>query len=123
MTIQDAISRADELKPNSFSSDMKVGWLSVVDTRVNDLRSRYEDGEAIEDFAGYGSETDMSTPLLVEDAYAELYLHWIFAQIDYFNEEYEKFNASNSMFQAVWSDYERYFNRKHMPRGTSKVYF
>ena len=75
MTIQDAISRADELKPNSFSSDMKVGWLSVVDTRVNDLRRRYEDGEAIEDFAGYGSETEMSTPLLVEDAYAELYLH------------------------------------------------
>ncbi len=123
MTIQDAISRADELRPNAFANDLKVGWLSAVDLRANQMRARYEDGEYIEDFKGYDNETDLTTVLLVEDAYAELYIHWLFAQIDYFNEEYDKFNASNAMFQAVWSDYERNFNRTHMPKGTRKIYF
>lgn len=123
MTIQDAISRADELRPNAFATDMKVSWLSMLDLRVNQLRARYEDGEYAEDFRGYDSETDLTTELLVEDAYSELYNHWLFAQIDYFNEEYDKFNASNAMFQSVWSDYERYYNRTHMPKGTRKIYY
>lgn len=123
MTIQGALSLTDELKPNSFASNLKIGWLSVLDTKVNSLRSHYEDGEYIEDFAGYDSDTDLSTKLLIDEAYAELYLHWMFAQMDYFNEEYDKFNASNAMFQAVWSDYERAFNRTHLPKCLHKTYF
>ena len=34
MTIRDAISKVDALKPNTYKEEDKVRWLSTLDTRV-----------------------------------------------------------------------------------------
>ena len=34
MTIRDAVSAVDELKPNAYSNDTKVRWLSQLEGRV-----------------------------------------------------------------------------------------
>ena len=124
MTINEAITKTDELKPNSYPYLTKVKWLSTIDERVRHLMDRYADAERADDnLLPYDEQTDPNALLLLPSAFDELYVHYISAQIDYFNEEYDRFNNSNAMFDGVWGDFERWYNRNHTPYGCKNVYF
>lgn len=43
MTIREAIAQIDELRPNTFSQELKVRWLSILDMRIkNDIIDTHE---------------------------------------------------------------------------------
>lgn len=73
-------------------------------------------------FDGYTKE-DESAELLVKAPYDEMYVHWLSAQIDWNNMEYESFNATNAMFEAVYRQFRNTWNRTHRPLGRKRVYF
>ena len=125
MTIHDAIAEVDSLKPNMFGEKDKIRWLSRLDARIYEeiiLTHRYNEGEEEVSFAGYG-EDDGEKELLVGQPHDELYLHWLEAQIDYHNMEYDSFNNSNAVFDAVFSSFRNAYNQSHMPKGTRKIYY
>lgn len=125
MKICDAISEVDNLKPNMFRITDKIRWLSRLDRRIYDeiiLTHEYNDGEEEISFTGYGAE-DNETELLAGEPYDEMYIHWLEAQIDYNNMEYDGFNAANAMFEAVFSKFRNAYNQSHMPKGIRKNYF
>jgi len=72
--------------------------------------------------AEYG-EDDGEKELLVGQPHDELYLRWLEAQIDYHNMEYDSFNNSNAVFDAVFSSFRNAYNQSHMPKGTRKIYY
>jgi hypothetical protein len=45
------------------------------------------------------------------------------AQIDYANNEYDKYNNSITVYNATYANFERYYNRTHMPLGKKIRYF
>ena len=61
MTIIEAINRIDNLKPNSYTQQDKVQWLSILDgiikTEIIDTHQGAEDVI----FDGYGVETHIET--------------------------------------------------------------
>ena len=125
MTIHDAIAEVDSLKPNMFGEKDKIRWLSRLDARIYEeiiLTHRYNEGEEEVSFAGYG-EDDGEKELLVGQPHDELYLRWLEAQIDYHNMEYDSFNNSNAVFDAVFSSFRNAYNQSHMPKGTMKIYY
>ena len=125
MKIIEAITEADSLKANAFTVTAKIKWLSRLDMRVkNEIIDTHElnEGETAPASLDYGPD-DAETVLLVPEPYAEMYIHWLEAQIDYYNMEYEGFNAANSMFDSVYESYRNYYNRDHAPKGTKKTYF
>ena len=73
-------------------------------------------------FKGY-TEDDTETELLVAEPYDEMYVHWLAAQIDWYNREYEGYNNENAMFEAEYSVFRNAFNRTHMPKTARKIYF
>ena len=121
MTIAEAISEIDTLKPNSYSTTEKLRWLSRLDSRIQaEIIDTHEGGEP---FAGYTSQTPLSTELLAPAPYSELYLFWLESQIDYANGETKRFNNSSTMFNVAYQDYANYYNRTHLPKTVGVTYW
>ena len=120
MTIAEAISQVDALKPNTYTQEDKVGWLSTLDARVKkQVINAHENNDTIS-FNGYDSVADMETELLVPAPYDEMYLRWLEAQIDYHNSEDERYNNAIMLFNNAYDGYKKYYTRNHMPLEKGK---
>ena len=116
MTVLEALNRIEILKPNGYSHTEQIKWLSTLDGNIKKtIIDTHEGGEDIA-FTPY-SETDLTKEMLVPAPYDELYIHWLEAKIDYANGEYAKYQNSKTMYNDAFSDFERYYNRTHMPKG------
>lgn len=123
MTLIEAITQIDALKPNNYSQPDKIRWLSNLDWVVKtDIIDTHEQEKAVV-FSGYDENTPLETELLIPQAYNDCYIKWLEAQIDYANGEYGKYNNSTEAFNSAFAAFERYYNRTHMPKGTKIKYF
>jgi hypothetical protein len=123
MTIIEAITYADEIKPNSYTQSDKVKWLSQVDGTVKKEIIDTHEGAEEETFSGYDDSTPLDTPLLIPHPYDEAYIRFIEAQIDYLNGEMGRYNNSMTAFKSTYASFERFYNRTHMPIGNNIKYF
>lgn len=123
MKIIEAIEKVDALKPNDYSKEDKIGWLSTLDTSVKNEIINTHEGAEIYHFNGYGEDTSLDTELLVPAPHDVMYLRWLEAQIDYHNGEIGRYSNSMTMFNSAYSAYAREYNRKHMPLSKSFKYF
>ena len=104
MTIEEAIELCDRMKPNHYEKDDKLRWLSELDGRIRiEILDTHEGGPS-EPFSAYDENTPMDTELLAVPPYDGLYLHYLGAQVDYYNAEY-----------ADW------YNRSHTPKQDNSV--
>ena len=123
MTINEAITRLDSLKPNGYTLSDKIGWLSIVDGMIkNNIIDTHEGGEGVT-FNGYNDDTPLDTELLVKAPYDELYISWLSSKVDYFNGEYVKYNNNIVRYNDTLSAYANHYNRTHMPKGKKHKYF
>lgn len=123
MTIIEAINRIDSLKPNSYSTEDKIAWLSIVDGEVKENIINTHEGSDKVTFNGYTENTPLDTVLLVPAPYDDIYIKWLEAQIDYANGETKRFNNSIIMYNTAYSAFSRYYNRNHMPIGATIKFF
>lgn len=123
MTLIEAISRIDTLKPNTYDPGIKVYWLSNIDGIIFNKIIKTHEGAETEEFNGYVAETPMDTKLLVPAPYDDIYIKWLEAQIDYANREYDKYNNSIVAYNEAYTEFERHYNRTHMPKGKNFKYF
>ena len=123
MTIIEAINKIDTLKPNNYTQDDKVKWLSELDGIIKaEIIDTHEGGSDVI-FNGYNGYTDIATELLVPAPYDDIYIKWLEAKIDYTNAEYGKYNNSITSYNTVYSAFERYYNRHHLPIQTKMKFF
>jgi hypothetical protein len=122
MTVSEAINEINTLKPNSYGDEEKTRWLERLDGQIRReiLDTHFpNDGESIPAEGDYDGDTE----LLALAPYDELYVHYLAAQIDYYNREYEAFNATNAMFDACYASFRNKVNATHRPRSASMVYY
>ena len=123
MTLIEAITQIDSIKPNSYSQPDKIRWLSNLDWVVKtEIIDTHEGGESVV-FSGYNDNTPLETELLLPNSHSDVYMKWLEAQIDYANGEYGKYNNSTEAFNTLYAAFERYYNRTHMPKGTKIKFF
>ena len=118
MTIQEAIDRVDILKPNHFTFEDKVKWLSQLDGQIySDIILAHEKAEGTPDsFAGYDNDTWPDVELLVPFPYSDdIYVYYLAAQIDLGNAEISKYNNDKTLYNTALQTYQNYYNRNHMP--------
>lgn len=116
MTVNEAISRIDALKPNEFTKEEKLRWLSILDGMIKEEIIDTHEGDNIGAFTEY-SPNDVDRVLLVAAPYDDVYIRWLEAQIDYANGEYGKYNNSMAMYNTAYTTFKNHFNRTHMPVG------
>jgi hypothetical protein len=123
MTLMDAIYRIDNLKPNSYSQEDKIKWLSMLDGTIKaEIIDTHEGGEGVV-FNGYNENTVLTTEMLVPHPYDDIYIRWLETQIDYHNGEYGKYNNSMAMYNTAYNAFANYYNRNHMPKGKMLKFF
>lgn len=115
MTIAEAISKVDSLKPNTYTYDDKVSWLSTLDTKVKTQVIDAHESDQSYSFNGYDSLTDRDTELLVPAPYDEMYVYWLSAMIDYYNNEDARYNNAIILFDNSYERYKSYYTRSNMP--------
>lgn len=123
MTISEAINKIDSLKPNTYTQENKIYWLSKLDGIVFNKIIKTHEGAETEVFNGYFDDIPMDTNLIISAPYDDIYIKWLEAQIDYANREYDKYNNSIVAYNDAYAEYERDYNRTHMPKGKSFKYF
>jgi len=111
-TVGTVIALVDEVKPNAFSSAVKAVWLTSLDRKiaVNVLLLSREDAAQIK-----YSDTDPDAQLLVDVPYDDLYGVWLQAQIDFQNGEYEKYQNTMEMFNALYGEFVRWYAMTYDP--------
>ena len=120
MTIADVISKVDALKPNNYTPEDKVGWLSTLDSRVKAQIIDTHERKVPFYFYGYDSILDLETELLVPAPYDEMYLRWLEAQIHHHNSEDERYNNAIILFNNAYEGYKKHYTRTHMPLSQGK---
>lgn len=120
MNISDAIYLVDKLKPNQYSSDLKIGWLSKLDGQIfKEVFATHADSP-IESFEGYDG-SDMDKELLVPYPYDEdIYNYFLQAQIDKENGETAKYNQSITLYNNAFHAFQAWYNRTHLPIPTGQ---
>ncbi|MBP5598320.1 MAG: hypothetical protein J6Y02_23330 [Pseudobutyrivibrio sp.] len=119
MTIAEVLALVDEIQPNTYDDNVKITWLNEFDGRVfNDLILHYEH-ELVDDGEGnlieptFTAHVSVNEELLIPDTYADIYRHWLFAQIAYANGETERYGNAMLMFNNTFDEYCRYYARNH----------
>lgn len=116
MTIKECIDLVDNVKPNQYSIEDKVEWLSYLEgTIINDVLKTHEgyDG-SYDDFAGYSADR-LSVPLIVQNPYDRLYTAYLKMKIDDENGETARYNNSATLFNSYLMEYRKWYNKTHMP--------
>lgn len=112
MTVNEAITYADTIKPNAISQAIKLRWLSQVEGRIAEEIMLMSPAEGKTYF--YTAD-DLGKELLVDHPHDDIYTWWLQAQIDLANEEYDKAQATMDMFNATWAGYLRWFCNLYDP--------
>ena len=123
MTIAQALAKINALKPNTYTDEDKIGWLSELDWHIKIKIIDTHENTAAAAFDGYTGETSHATQLLVPAPFDQMYLFWLESKIDYWNGEMGKYNNSISMYNTAYAEYEKYYNRNNMPKGRKLKFF
>lgn len=113
MKIKDAIAYADEVKPNAFSTAVKVMWLAELEGRLAADVFQFATME-IENFR-YVADKDMETELLVAPPHDDIYTLWLCAKIDEANGEYDKYQNTMQTYNEHYGSFVRWFARTYEP--------
>ena len=114
MKIIDAITQVDNLKPNQYSVEEKINWLSEIELKIkNEIIDTHEKvSDKLDKFTQY-TEDDVEKDLAVEEPYSVLYVRYLSMMVDYYNAEFTRYNNSSVMFNLAYNDYANYYNRKY----------
>ena len=116
MTILEAITLVDNMKPNQYTRADKVKWLSNLDGIVFREIISTHDGNTMEEFNGYADTAADETILLIPYPYdADIYNYYLQSMIDKENGEYAKYNQSATMYNNAFRTFQDWYNRTHRP--------
>ena len=122
MTIKECIDVVDNLKPNQYSIEDKVAWLSFLDlTIINDVLRTHEgyDGR-YDDFIGYSAD-NLTIGLIVPSPYDRVYTAYLKMKIDEENGETARYNNSVTLYNSYLMEYRKWYTRNHMPLSPSDM--
>ena len=121
MYIAEAIETVDRFKPNAYSREEKVKWLSDVESQIYREIILTHEGDFPE-FKGYDEGTDIkNTELTAPSPYDELYIHALKRQIDLNNEEFILYNNDCRLFNSVYTEFYDWYNREHQAKGVDRI--
>ena len=95
MKANEAIERVDVLRPNPFSEEEKLRWLSELDGKIS--KEVLKLGKVFD----YTGVEPSETELLVRLPYTDVYLFYLCAMIDFFSRDYEEYNNSMLMVNTI----------------------
>ncbi len=119
MTVQEAIAEVNKLKQNTIDDGTKVMWLSRLDSLVyTEIIKAHRLNAATdilpqvkENFTPYDENNAAEEVLLAPYTYADMYIFWLEAQINYWNDDIENYNKAITRFTEKYNAFANWFNQ------------
>lgn len=111
MTINEAIMAADELRPNTFSENMKCEWLSELDGKVA------LEVKKSEEVPRYEYPNDGDGELMVAYPHSDIYPLYLAAMIDFYNQDIAGYQNVMNMFNNRYDIFAKWYQRNNMPKS------
>lgn len=111
-TINDILTEVDELKPNVYDDLQKIKWLNTLEKKI--IKDVINTHETEFEFEEHNSD-DVNDELIVAEPYAEIYTYYLFAMIDFHNNEMDRYQGTMAMFNSSYQDFVNHFNRNNKP--------
>ncbi len=110
-TVAEIIEETDYLKPNNYARKDKIGWLQDLEHRIIDeiVQKHYCENDIEKE------ELTNETELIASGAHSDVYRLYIAAQIDRYNEEYDRYNNNMALFNGAYRSFELMWHSTHMP--------
>jgi len=116
MTVYEAVSKAQEMRPSEVTVAQLVQWLAALDGQIwTEVVSQY-DGHVPDTMPVYGeqdADSEEETELMVEAPYDDMYVAYLIMRIDLYNADYERYNNEAVLFNEIWQRYVNWYNRNH----------
>lgn len=122
MTVKECIDKVDSVKPNQYSIEEKVDWLSFLDRKIiEDVLKTHEDYDPKYDtFPGYSADK-LADGMIVEAPYDSIYVAFLKMKIDEENGETTRYNNSATLYNSYLTEYKKHYNKHHKPLGTQTL--
>lgn len=122
MTLKEAIVKFDTEKSNTVPDELKIGWLSSLDSSVfHTLVLTHENSDNVS-FSPYTTETPEDTDLIIPEPFTDIYFHYLSMKMDLYYSDINKYNVDLSLCSSLYFEFERYYNRKYMPKKTTNYF-
>lgn len=119
MTIAEAISRVDAIRPNGFRQAQKIIWLENLEAQIyREIVLPNENPENIH-FEGFPPDVEIGTKLIAPLPYDDVYIKWLESQIHLANSEIDRYNNAKTLFNNAYAVFRDWWKREHMPLGRS----
>lgn len=110
-TVAEIINEIDYFKSNSFDHKDKVTWIQAIEERIQkEIIDTHENPEEIQ----VGVLKDDSY-LVAQGMHTDIYKHYVAAQIDKYNEEFDRYNNDMALFNGAYQSFELLWHNTHMP--------
>ncbi len=141
MTLSELIANITSFRPSEYTKDMLTQWVNEVEFMAMDqVISRAEppkppiqkepvtvlpgvDNYKPDEqppteptaFKSYVYDEDAERELLIPDQFNACYTTYVFAKIDFYNCEVNRYNMEAAAFENEWNQYASWYRRTHMP--------
>lgn len=104
-TLGQVLDEIDRLRPNGYEPEEKTEWLNELAARIQTDVWLAPASRLIQ----YDYSRDAETALLLDESHERMYSAYLAMMIDYANGEYDKYQNSASMFNAMWNSYVAWY--------------
>ena len=112
MTIQQALDKADEMRANTMSRKLKLSFLNKCEQMVwIEIIMKHFHTEAEAQKPEIDETTDPDTALLIPAPYDDLYWLYLCSEIDYQNQEMDKYNNDRARYEHARQEAGDWINR------------
>ena len=115
MTLNEAISKFDKEVKNNIPIDLKIEWISLLDSSIFHNIILTHENPSPSHFYGYSSDTDDNTVLLVPAPFSDIYLQFLAIKKDLYLSDISRYNNDVVIYSKTYRDFENYYNRNNMP--------
>ena len=117
MKIREVITQVDDLYANAFSEEDKLEWLKQIENKIyTELVLTHHEPVEMTDFS------DDDNELIAPSPYDSLYINYIIAQINKYNNETVRYNNAMIIFNNEYQDYANWYNRTKLPLSKEFTY-
>lgn len=120
MTLGQLIAEIETIKPHEFPKETVTRWITEVESAAVEQIFNHAEGTDIQ-FERYDYELDHEKEMQIPDRFADVYLNYAAAKIDYANREYGGYNNAVAMYQAAFEELAAYWKRTHRQKPMGKM--
>lgn len=124
MTINEVLSRVNDLVDHVYSERVMTNWLGTVEAMVHtkiypgDIVNFNKNLDKEEDYKGQGEvkdsfiyPLDKDFPLAAKQPYSKMYEEYIIAQIHWNNKDIQEYNNMITVFNNTFEEYAKHIKR------------